>query len=210
MVQHENLRVSGDRLEKCRKAGLTMYDRDKQYSREASASKHGRVGEAERRNADRHTVTVSAEVTELSSGAKFSTRTTDLGPGGCFVDTLCPFAVGAGVNVRVRKGQSDFTTQGVVVYSQTGIGMGIAFGNMEPHQRAALDTWLSELTGSRQTAPLESRSKSTAPAAGPLRRASDRADNSTTVVRLIQLMITKGILTEAEGASVLNDRFFGS
>jgi len=36
---------------------------------------------AERRNADRHTFTASAEVVELSSGARFSTRTTDLGPG---------------------------------------------------------------------------------------------------------------------------------
>jgi hypothetical protein len=187
-----------------------MYNRDNRYSREASAGKHGRVGEAERRNADRHNVTVSAEVTELSSGAKFSTRTTDLGPGGCFVDTLCPFQVGAGVNVKVRKGQSDFTTKGVVVYSQTGIGMGIAFDDMEPHQRAALDTWLADLTGGRQTAPLESR-QAVGPAAGPFRRASDRvSDNSATLIRLVQLMVTKGLLTEAEGASVLNDRFFGS
>jgi hypothetical protein len=187
-----------------------MYDRDNKYSREASAGKPGRVGEADRRNADRHTVTVSAEVTELSSGAKFSTRTTDLGPGGCFVDTLCPFPVGAGVHVKVRKGQSDFESKGVVVYSQTGIGMGIGFDNMDPNQREALNIWISDLTGSRQTAPLESRSKSTAPATGSTRRASDRgSDNSATVVRLIQLMITKGILTEAEGASVLHDRFFG-
>jgi hypothetical protein len=188
-----------------------MHERDNKYSREAYPGKSGRVGEADRRNADRHTITISAEVTELSSGTKFSTRTTDLGPGGCFVDTLCPFPVGAGVSVKVRKGQSDFTTQGVVVYSQTGIGMGIAFENMEPQQREALNVWLAELTGSRQTAPLESGIKPTGPAAGPYRRASDRvADNSTTVIRLVQLMITKGLLTEAEGASVLNDRFFGS
>ena len=38
-------------------------------------------------------VTDAAEVIELHSGARFSTRTMDLGPGGCFVDTTVPFPV---------------------------------------------------------------------------------------------------------------------
>src|SRR5271154_5792930 len=143
-----------------------MYDHGQ---KNPSGDKSVGAGEAERRNNDRHVLTASAEVVELGSGAKFSTRTTDLGPGGCFVDTLCPFAVGAGVHVKIRKGQSDFETRGVVVYSQTGIGMGIGFDNMEPDQREALNMWISDLTGSRQTAPLESRSKSTAPAMGSAR-----------------------------------------
>ncbi len=43
---------------------------------------------ADRRDSIRYQVTVAAEVIELISGTRFSTRTTDLGPGGCFVDTL--------------------------------------------------------------------------------------------------------------------------
>jgi len=101
-----------------------MYDHgQKKYSRDDLSGKSASTGEADRRNADRHVFTASAEVVELSSGARFSTRTTDLGPGGCFVDTMLPFPVGAKVRVNVQKGKTQFETGGVVVYSQTGLGM---------------------------------------------------------------------------------------
>jgi hypothetical protein len=172
-----------------------MYDDGKKSQ---THSKPAGTSEADRRNTDRHAITASAEVVELSSGAKFSTRTTDLGPGGCFVDTMVPFPVGANVRVHVRKGKTQFESGGVVVYSQAGLGMGIAFDSMEPHQREALDKWLAELTGERQSHAQVSAyaPNRTVPAGG-----GDRA----ALVRLIQLMITKGILTEAEGSSVLVD-----
>ncbi len=155
---------------------------------------------SERRNADRHTFTASADVVEMSSGARFSTRTTDLGPGGCFVDTMLPFPVGAKVRVTVRKDQSNLETGGVVVYSQTGLGMGIAFDSMESRQREALENWLRELTGTRfssasATGSPERKDPSTLQAPRP----------SAAVTRLVRLLITKGILTEAEGSSVLYD-----
>jgi hypothetical protein len=153
---------------------------------------------ADRRNADRHMFTASAEVVEHSSGARFSARTTDLGPGGCFVDTMIPFPVGAKVRVTVRKDQTDFETDGLVVYSQTGLGMGIAFHPLEHCQREALDNWLLELTGSKQSSLPAARSTQ-GPASGK------RAETSAAVVRFVRLMISKGIITEAEGASVLHD-----
>src|SRR5579863_7261870 len=125
------------------------------YDDGTKGQSHGKpasTSEADRRNTDRHAFTASAEVVELSSGAKFSTRTTDLGPGGCFVDTMVPFPVGANVRVHVRKGKTQFETGGVVVYSQTGLGMGIAFSEMDESQRSALDLWFAELTGEKQAA----------------------------------------------------------
>lgn len=178
---------------------MSMYDHGtKKNVRDEAAGKS--TSAADRRNADRHTFTASAEVVELNSGARFSTRTTDLGPGGCFVDTMLPFPVGAKVRVSVRKGQTNLETGGVVVYSQTGLGMGIAFDSMEPHQRQALDTWLTELTGSRHaTMPPPSVRSAQDPGL------SNRPKTPAAVTRLVQLMITKGIITEAEGASVLYD-----
>jgi len=155
---------------------------------------------AERRNADRHTFTASAEVVELSSGARFSTRTTDLGPGGCFVDTMLPFPVGAKVRVTVRKDQTNLETGGVVVYSQTGLGMGIAFDTMEPRQREALDKWLTELTGTRYSYSEAHRSRDIEEGS-----TAQGLQASPAATRLVRLLITKGILTEAEGASVLYD-----
>jgi PilZ domain len=164
-----------------------------------SASKSSTAKEAERRGNDRHLITASAEVVELGSGAKFSTRTTDLGPGGCFVDTMVPFPVGASVRVKVHKGKTPFETGGVVVYSQAGLGMGIAFSNMEDSQRSALDEWIADLTGEKQAAHHHDFSYT---GTGP---SENRPGDKTALVRLVRLMITKGILTEAEGASVLID-----
>jgi len=156
------------------------------------------VATADRRNADRHLFTASAEVIELSSGARFSTRTTDLGPGGCFVDTMLPFPVGAKVRVSVRKSQTTFETSGLVVYSQTGLGMGIAFNTMEPQQRDALDNWLAELTGTKQA----HASQLTFGRAvhGSI---SGKPQGLAALTRLVRLMIAKGLITEAEGASIL-------
>lgn len=164
------------------------------------AALHKSSATAERRNADRHTFTASAEVIELSSGARFATRTTDLGPGGCFVDTLLPLPVGAKVRVSVRKDQTNLETGGVVVYSQTGLGMGIAFDSLEPRQRHALEAWLTELTGNKG-ASLRSSSPYTTQASD----SGKKPETAAAVTRLVRLMISKGILTEAEGSSILYD-----
>lgn len=163
----------------------------------AEASNSTGVKEAERRGANRHTVTASAEVVELTTGARFATRTTDLGPGGCFVDTMTPFPVGAKVRVSIKRGNTNFQTAGTVVYSQTGLGMGIAFAELNASQREALEDWLTELTGGKQPFPDSPKAFQ----AGGQGRIGDRA----LLVRLVRLMITKGLLTEAEGASVLMD-----
>jgi PilZ domain len=156
------------------------------------------VLETERRGTSRHMFTAAAEVIELKSGARFSTRTTDLGPGGCFVDTVCPFPVGSQVRVTLQKSKTTFQTAGTVVYSQHGLGMGIAFEDHDESQRGALAEWLREITGECPGFPEVVRMPS--PSAG-----SFRGPEWTAIVRLVQLMITRGILTEAEGMSVLHD-----
>ena len=92
-----------------RQVSPIMYDHGQEkYARDDATAKPTSTGEADRRNADRHVFTASAEVIEVGSGARFSTRTTDLGPGGCFVDTMLPFPVGAKVRVIVEKGKTRF------------------------------------------------------------------------------------------------------
>ena len=156
------------------------------------------VKEAERRGTERHTFTAGADVRELSSGARFSTRTTDLGPGGCFVDTTNPFPVGSKLQLNLHKGKSSFETAGTVVYSQIGLGMGVCFDGLDADQRSALADWLTEVTGERVVVQNSAQ---------VLKRASDfqRPSQSAALVRLVRLMIGKGILTEAEGSSVLHD-----
>jgi hypothetical protein len=163
-----------------------------------SGGKTASVKEAERRGTQRHTFTAAADIVELSSGARFSTRTTDLGPGGCFVDTTNPFPVGSKLRLKLNKGKSNFETAGTVVYSQYGLGMGVAFDELDDAQHMALAEWLSAVTGEPIFPPDLARVP---------KRASDFQHHaeSPALVRLVRLLIGKGVLTEAEGSSVLHD-----
>lgn len=157
------------------------------------------VEEGERRTGNRHLFTASAEVVELSSGARFATRTTDLGTGGCFIDTTNPFPVGAKVRVAIRKGKNQFNTPGTVVYSQHGLGMGISFTDLDQAQQRAIEAWIK---GAYEEAP--------GYAAAPQFDAKTSIDERgvsprIALMRLIRVLIAKGILTEAEAASVLVD-----
>jgi hypothetical protein len=175
-----------------------MYDHGSKKSAGSSGASKSATSEADRRSGDRHIFTASAEVVELSSGARFSTRTTDLGPGGCFIDTLVPLPVGARVHVGVRKGKTQLDTNGVVVYSQAGLGMGIAFDSLDQSQRDALEKWLIEITGSKAIVFSDVTAK-------PERSAPRSQAGNEIVTRLIGLMISKGLITAAEGASLMFD-----
>jgi hypothetical protein len=84
-----------------------------------------------------------------------------------------------------------------VVYSQHGLGMGIAFSELNEEKRLELADWIAGVTGERPVAheiaqvPKDSNTK--------------QAREFVALVRLVRLMIGKGILTEAEGTSVLHD-----
>jgi len=168
----------------------------KKHTHDATSGHTAAVKDLERRGTERHTFTAGADVVELSSGARFSTRTTDLGPGGCFVDTTNPFPVGAKLRLKLNKGKSVFETAGTVVYSQNGLGMGVSFDELNAAQQVALAAWLSEVTGEHIVAH--------DPARVP-KRASDFQHHaeSPALVRLIRLLIGKGLITEAEGSSIL-------
>ena len=114
------------------------------------------------------------------------------------MDTLTPFPVGSKVRVTVYKSDSRFESRGVVVYSQTGLGMGVAFDKLEPGQRAALDAWLVELTQGKIAIPASKQ---------PAQKLKELATDRTALIRLIQLLISKGVLTESEGSSVFFDPF---
>ena len=158
----------------------------------------GNVTDAERRNTIRYQLTVSAEVVELKSGTRFSTRTTDLGPGGCFVDTLMPLPVGSDVSIRLHKDNISFEATGVVTFSQAGLGMGLAFSEMPPEKQTAFDAWIAELTIVRPASFETHR--------GGGQRAAHGKDKSNALTqRLIRLLVKRNLITEAEAAAVLED-----
>jgi len=158
--------------------------------------------EIDRRLDLRHQFTTEATVTEESSRARMTTRTADIGRGGCFVDTLVPLPVASNVHVVLYRGKETLEAPGAVVYSQSGLGMGIAFGHLSPEQTAMLERWLSELS-----TPHEQHS-----AAVPSAKAhheEPRPSDDSVAVRLIYLLVGKGLLTESDASSLLRERGHG-
>lgn len=174
--------------------GIGKYPNDKSQGSSAGAK------EAERRGTDRHAITAVAEVTDVSSGARFSTRTSDLGPGGCFVDSLNPFPIGSKVRTTVRKGDTEFDIGGTVVYSQVGLGMGIAFDELAFEQRLELEAWLAEVTGTKQPSASEKQ-----PMAKSAQAQAPVDANRAILNRLVQLLVSKRLITATEAESLLHD-----
>jgi PilZ domain len=102
---------------------------------------------AKRRSVLRCPLVASAEVTELGSGssAKLSARISELGLGGCYIDTLNPFPEGTMVQLRILRDDGAFETRAKVVYSDLRFGMGVALIEMTPNQRSLLQGWIAQL-----------------------------------------------------------------
>jgi len=174
-----------------------MYDRGD--NKNTPAPSKAAASSAERRSSNRHPFIAAADVVDIASGTRFSTRTTDLGPGGCFVDTLTPFDAGVKVRVSIREGQTRFDATGLVVYSQHGLGMGIAFDTLRPDQLKALAGWLGEEVAQHQQAEESAQASETQNPGLP--HGSDRE----AMVRLVQVLKAKGILSEAEAAAIYSN-----
>jgi hypothetical protein len=100
---------------------------------------------SKRRSVRRCPLVASAEVTELGSGVQLKARTSELGLGGCYVDTLNPFPQGTLVQLRILRDSGLFESSAKVVYSDVRFGMGLAFTEMTADQRSLLENWLAEL-----------------------------------------------------------------
>ena len=84
----------------------------------------------ERRHSSRGTL--FTEVQYEGAGIHAETRISDINLSGVFIDALSPVPVGAAVNLSfILPGGQRVATEGVVVHSQPGIGMGVAFTSLK-------------------------------------------------------------------------------
>jgi hypothetical protein len=81
----------------------------------------------DRRRAIRYFFGGVAEVTDLGSGKRLVSETSELSRLGCFVKTTDPFPPGAAVDFKITHEESSVAARGTVVYALDK-GMGIAFG----------------------------------------------------------------------------------
>ncbi len=148
----------------------------------------------ERRRWPRYSLTAATQVTELSSMARIEGRCTDLSAGGCYVDALNPLPTGSTVQVVVTQGERKFTAQACVAFSQPGMGMGLAFMEMDAAERESLHAWLDELGcgQSHVLAPAEPE--------GP-----PQETYRGVLMHVIHLLVRKRILSGAEGEELLRE-----
>lgn len=86
----------------------------------------------------------SAEITEIDTEVRLTARTGDLSQGGCYMDMVNPLPEGTSVRVAIVHGNRTFGAAAKVVYSQTPLGMGLEFREIDSAQQPTLGHWLSE------------------------------------------------------------------
>jgi PilZ domain len=101
----------------------------------------------ERRKSERFAISATAEAQELRTRTHLSGRASDLGAGGCYIDTVTPFPVGTTLMLNLTSENHKVRAKANVVYARAGMGMGLTFTEMTANQRENLSTWLGELSG---------------------------------------------------------------
>jgi PilZ domain-containing protein len=160
---------------------------------------------SERRRTVRYPFTSSIEVTDVKTLTKVIGRTSDIGRGGCYVDVISPLPEGTAVKVRLALEQRTFEAQAKVVYSQNGMGMGIAFLSATPENLKVLDGWIAVLSGVAPTEPAAAEAPRR-PASPPQKREGEASGDLEPKFVLNELIITlmrKCVLSETEGKSLL-------
>jgi hypothetical protein len=157
------------------------------------------VADQERRIQQRFLFTAEAEVIELRSQARVTGRCSDLSSGGCYIDALAPFAVGAEVRILMTRDSRKFEAEAVVTYAHPSLGMGLKFTEIGSEYQELLDSWIAALGGGNP-------SKKPAPPAGtPV--ADDGTSTLIVLNQLVTLLIGKKVLTEKEGMELLRKMF---
>ncbi|MFZ0335243.1 MAG: PilZ domain-containing protein [Candidatus Acidiferrales bacterium] len=162
----------------------------------------------ERRGTVRYPFTAAADVVELETDARLSARSSDLGRGGCFIDTISTFPVGTDVSLRLTSEEKTFETRAHVVYETPGVGMGLAFTSVEPDQLWVLEKWLGRLSG--QLPPeLHEHHEHAEEGSGmliehePAQEARANAEPGFVLNELIIALMRKHVLSESEGKQLL-------
>ena len=102
----------------------------------------------ERRLRARYLLLAIAEVVDVESGLRLDARASDLSPAGCYLATTNLLPVGRQVRVQLTHGNTSIEVRGTVAHTQTNLGMGIRFVDLDANSQETLETWFA----SRQTA----------------------------------------------------------
>jgi hypothetical protein len=160
----------------------------------------GAANAEDRRQHKRHALSATAEVVDIASGSRLPTRAADLNKGGCYLDLLNPLPVGSKVRVHINWDGTELVCAAVVRDSHPGMGMGIAFTDLDDARRALIDSWIERLGSPAGAGP------SVSPPSGSAKPAPPTDQTDALALRLIELLHKKGVLSSNEVSSLLRSR----
>ena len=152
----------------------------------------------EHRRHARFPLTAFVEALDPKSNTQISGRSSDVSLGGCYVDTLNPFPEGTVIRIRLTKENVSFEANAKVIFSQIGMGMGVAFLSAEKDQFQIYQKWINQLSGNASPAPnmLDGEQGSVG--------SNDLPGEQFYVLNeLVIALMRKGTLTEVEGKAML-------
>ncbi len=100
--------------------------------------------QTELRRSPRVPFIAAAEVIDVDTEVRLSARTGDLSSHGCYVDMVNPLPLGSAVRIEIAHADRKFGATAGIIYSQTPLGMGLEFREVDPGQRVTLEEWLSD------------------------------------------------------------------
>jgi hypothetical protein len=152
----------------------------------------------EHRRHARFPLTALVEALEPKSNTQISGRSSDVSLSGCYVDTLSPFPEGTLIRIRLTRENISFEANAKVVFSQIGMGMGVAFTSAEKDQFRVYQKWIDELSGS-SSAEL-SVLKEVQESGGNI---DSKGEQAYVLNEIVIALMRKGVLTEVEGKAML-------
>lgn len=98
----------------------------------------------QKRKVPRFALVRPVEVMDKNTGARDFGQLAEISRKGCFIDIDKTMPMGTLVFLEIAIEPGKFITDGTVIYTKPGFGMGIAFKDSSAEQLAVLDKWLGE------------------------------------------------------------------
>ena len=152
---------------------------------------------ADRRTSERFPFSAVTEVVDLATATRITARVSDISLTGCYLDVINVFGPGTKIQINIRHGSLQFEATGAVVYSLSGMGMGITFNPVSQDMASVLKRWIAEVKG--DTAALQA-----APEVVNVIQNYPKVERHI-LGRLIGLMMEKKMLSAYEGTELLKE-----
>jgi c-di-GMP-binding flagellar brake protein YcgR len=105
----------------------------------------------DRRDSPRFKVRVPVEIEVEGGAAPIRGATADLSAGGCYIETMFPFPIGATLDLKLQL-ENTLLVAATVVTHDPQVGNGIRFDKMLPEDREELEKFLEAQSGDSKPA----------------------------------------------------------